>query len=203
MRKQYFFRASPSGLLAWDVDRLVALSAELPHRWVPLEQVRELDAPFEGDEEVLTWRGLAFHVRLIDEANLAYPIILAADGTVMDGMHRIAKALRLGLGKIEAVQFESDPVPDHIGLEVVSKLPEHDESTGQMKKSTVEFQPAFVAYGEPAEAQQPGVGAFNDPAPAIAAELPAILEVPAPAPQMRRDQVDAALPQALPDPRLS
>jgi hypothetical protein len=116
MRKQYFFRDSPRGLLAWDVDRLVSLSADFPRRWVPLEQVRELDAPFVGDEEVLTWRGLAFHVRLMDEADLAFPIILAADGTVMDGMHRVAKALRLGRGAIEAVQFESDPVPDHTGL---------------------------------------------------------------------------------------
>jgi hypothetical protein len=52
----------------------------------------------------------------MDEADLAHPIILAAEGTVMDGMHRVAKALRLGLGEIEAVQFESDPLPDHVGL---------------------------------------------------------------------------------------
>jgi hypothetical protein len=116
MRKQYFFRESPRGLLAWDVDRLVALSADLPRRWVPVEQVRELDAPFVGDDEVLTWRGFTFHVKLMDEADLAFPIILAADGTVMDGMHRVAKALRLGRGEIEAVQFENDPLPAHIGL---------------------------------------------------------------------------------------
>lgn len=116
MRKQYFFQDSQRGLLAWDVDRLVALSAVLPRRWVPLEQLRELDAPFAGEEEVLTWRGFTFHVRLMDEADLAFPIILAADGTVMDGMHRVAKALRLGRGEIEAVQFESDPLPDHIGV---------------------------------------------------------------------------------------
>lgn len=116
MRKQYFFRESPRGLLAWDVDRLVALSAALPRRRVPLEHVRELDAPFAGDEEILTWRGLVFHVILMDEVDLAYPIILAADGAVMDGMHRVATALRLGHTDIEAVQFESDPLPDHIGL---------------------------------------------------------------------------------------
>ena len=115
MRKQYFFRDSPRGLLAWDVDRLVALSAPLPCRRVPLEHVRELDAPFVGDDEVLTWRGFLFHVSLMDEADLAYPIILAADGTVMDGMHRVAKALRLGHDDIEAVQFEIDPPPDHVG----------------------------------------------------------------------------------------
>ena len=116
MRKQYFFRPSPHGLLAWDVDRLIALSAGLPRRWVPLEQIRELDAPFTGEDEILTWRGLVFHVGLMDAADLAYPIILAADGTVMDGMHRVAEVLRRGGGEIEAVQFECDPPPDHRGL---------------------------------------------------------------------------------------
>ena len=31
-------------------------------------------------------------------ADLSFPVILAAEGRVMDGMHRIAKALLLGLG---------------------------------------------------------------------------------------------------------
>jgi hypothetical protein len=31
----------------------------------------------------------------------------------MDGMHRVAKALRAGLVHIEAVQFTVDPPPDY------------------------------------------------------------------------------------------
>lgn len=116
MRKQYFFRPSSRGLLAWDVDRLVALSANLPRRTVPLEQIRELDASWAGDGDAMSWRGLVAHVQLMDEADLAYPIILAADGTVMDGMHRVAKALRLGRQAVIAVQFETDPPPDHVGV---------------------------------------------------------------------------------------
>ena len=115
MRKQYFFRSSPRGLLAWDVDRLIALSADLPRRTVPLEQIRELDASWAGDDEAVTWRGLVAHVQLMDEADLAYPIILAADGTVMDGMHRVARAVLLGHPEITAVRFETDPEPDHVG----------------------------------------------------------------------------------------
>lgn len=116
MRRQYFFRPSPRGLLAWDVDRLVVLSAHLPRKRVPLEQIRELDASWAGTDEAATWRGLVFHSTLIDEADVAFPIILAADGTVMDGMHRVAKTLRTGGSEIEAVQFEVDPSPDHVGL---------------------------------------------------------------------------------------
>jgi hypothetical protein len=33
----------------------------------------------------------------------------------MDGMHRVAKALRAGHADIEAVQFVADPPPDHVG----------------------------------------------------------------------------------------
>jgi hypothetical protein len=36
---------------------------------------------------------------------------------VMDGMHRVAKAVRAGLQTIEAVQFTVDPEPDHVGRE--------------------------------------------------------------------------------------
>jgi len=114
MRKQYYFRPSASGLLAWDVDRLVRLSKHLQVKRVPLTDIRELDDPWDsGDEQ--TWRAVAGHIKLIEEASLEYPIILSASGAVMDGMHRVIKALMNGLPTIEAVQFETDPEPDHVG----------------------------------------------------------------------------------------
>lgn len=115
MRKQYYFRPSPAGLLAWDVDRLVELTRDFPRKSVPLTAIRELDQPWSGDEEHQTWRAMIAHIQLMDEAELAYPIILSADGSVMDGMHRVAKALRLGHDTIEAVQLEVDPPADHVG----------------------------------------------------------------------------------------
>lgn len=115
MRKQYYFRPSPEGLLAWDVDRLVLLARTLRVRSVPLSEIRELDEPVFGDDEPVTWRSLVAHVELLDAADLAYPIILAADGRVMDGRHRIAKALRDGHSTIDAVQFDEDPAPDYVG----------------------------------------------------------------------------------------
>lgn len=117
MRKQYYFRPSPNGLLAWDVDRLVERSRELPVRAVPLAEIRELDEPFFGGDEAPTWRSFAMHVRLVEETELKYPIIRAADGAVMDGMHRVTKALLRGDATIDAVQFLVDPEPDHVGRE--------------------------------------------------------------------------------------
>ena len=115
MRKQYYFRPSPQGLLAWDVDRLVALTRDFPRRRVPLAELRELDEPWSGDDEQQTWRAMIEHMRLIQEADLSFPIILAANGDVMDGRHRIAKAALEGRETIDAVQFTNDPPPDHVG----------------------------------------------------------------------------------------
>jgi len=116
MRQQYYFRESDRGLLSWDVHRLVKLSRDLPRRQVPLGNIRELDQKWFGDDERPSWREMIRHVKLIEEADLSFPIILSASGAVMDGMHRVAKAVLLGREEIEAVQFEADPEPDHVGL---------------------------------------------------------------------------------------
>jgi hypothetical protein len=115
VRKQYYFRPSDRGLLAWDVDRLVHPSTSLPRKRVPLTAIRELDEPVFGDDEQPTWRAMLEHVRLMDEADLSFPIILSSGGAVMDGMHRVARAVRQGGEDISAVQFDHDPEPDHVG----------------------------------------------------------------------------------------
>jgi hypothetical protein len=130
MRKQYYFRPSPRGLLAWDVDRLVRLSRDLPVRAVPLSEIRELDhAVFDGDE-ASTWRSFAAHVRLVHETDLRYPIIRAADGAVMDGMHRVTKAVVEGRDTIDAVQFVVDPAPDYVDCQP-DELP-YDETPDEL-----------------------------------------------------------------------
>ena len=115
MRKQYHFRPSVAGVRAWDVDRLVALSRHLRPESVPLASIRELDEAYWGDP--MTCRALAEHARLIHESDLSYPVILSSDGCIMDGMHRVLKALLLGQSHITAVRFVSDPAPDFVGVD--------------------------------------------------------------------------------------
>ena len=119
IRAQYHFRDSPEGLLAWDVRRLVRLSHGLPVQVVPLVQIAELDTDHWYGHGVArpTVRSIAEHCQLIASASLAYPIILDSAGRVMDGMHRVCKALIEGHTHIDAVQFAQDPVPDHTGCE--------------------------------------------------------------------------------------
>lgn len=118
LRKQYHFwrstDSSSGGRDAWDVDRLIALAASLPRLRIPVDAIHELDEVYWFDEEQHpTCRKVLEHLKLIEEAELAYPIILAADGRVMDGMHRVAKAALRGQAEIVAVRFERTPEPDY------------------------------------------------------------------------------------------
>ena len=119
IRAQYFFRQSDRGLLAWDVRRLVELSRQLPVRQVRVDSIAELDEPHwyshEGDSP--TCRSLLEHFALIDRADFDFPIVLDQDGRVMDGMHRVCRALRDGRAQLSAVQFVVTPEPDHVNCD--------------------------------------------------------------------------------------
>lgn len=114
MRKQYHFKKSENGYFAWDVAKLVEQSKEFPVVEVALSKIRELDEPYWYAEasDVPSCRSIADHVKLISECDLDYPIILAADGSVMDGMHRVCKAYISNAKHIKAVKFGVTPTPD-------------------------------------------------------------------------------------------
>ena len=119
MRKQYHPVPSDEGLRVWDVDRLVELSRDLPVEQVPLEEIWELDeVRWFNEKEPPTCRALLEHLRLVLEADPSHPILLGADGRVMDGMHRILKVVLEGRASIPAKRFPEDPEPDYIGVEL-------------------------------------------------------------------------------------
>lgn len=118
IRPQYHLRKSSQGLLAWDVRHLISKTSGIVPIDVPLSNIRELDETFwfSGEGETPTCRRIAEHAKMIDETSLDYPIILDPDGRVMDGMHRVCKALNLGLNSIPAYQLTELPEPDFIGI---------------------------------------------------------------------------------------
>lgn len=101
---------------AWRVTRLWEAASVLP-----LERANVADlAPlldqvcwFRRLEEA-TASEVVRHCQRIQEADLNYPIIISQEGWIMDGMHRLAKAMMLGHTTIKCVRFESDPEPDLI-----------------------------------------------------------------------------------------
>lgn len=118
MRAQYHLRNSERGLLAWDVRGLIEQTVGLAPFDQSLDQIHELDETFwfenEGDQP--TCRKIAEHARIIAETDLSYPIILDPEGRVMDGMHRVCRALVEGRSSVTAVRLKSLPEPDFVGI---------------------------------------------------------------------------------------
>ena len=54
----------------------------------------------------------AGHMLDVNNCNLKYPVILAPSGWVMDGWHRVVKAVMQGKKTIKAVRFVTLPEPD-------------------------------------------------------------------------------------------
>ena len=115
MRKQYHFWPADAGFDAWDVDRLSELSRDLPVHMLAVKSIGEVDTAywFEGITVAPTVRAVVDHTRLMLAADLSYPVILGHDGRVMDGMHRIARALLDGVAEIRAVRFPHPLEPDY------------------------------------------------------------------------------------------
>lgn len=49
------------------------------------------------------------HVRMVNEADLSFPILLNENGAIINGKHRLAKTVVLGLPTIKYQKFETDP----------------------------------------------------------------------------------------------
>jgi len=114
IRPQYHFRRAGPDILIWDVEKLLDLAAPLPVEEVPLGRIAEIDEPywFDISDRAPTCRAVAEHGRMIAAADLAWPVLLAADGRIMDGMHRVMKALLEGRATIPARRFPVTPEPD-------------------------------------------------------------------------------------------
>jgi len=98
----------------WWTERLWTLAAELPVERVAIDDVKEFDEDCWFKGVAPTCREVAAHARRIDQADLSHPVILAADGRLMDGGHRIAKAWLQGVVEVRAVRFTVDPEPDWV-----------------------------------------------------------------------------------------
>ena len=117
MRKQYHFRQVAEDTYIWDVHSLVALSAKLNVKEILITDIQELNEAYWFPDTHPTTQQIIEHMQLVNAADLSYPIILCAEGRVMDGMHRIAKAILGHQTHIQAVQFEHTPKPDFINVD--------------------------------------------------------------------------------------
>ena len=118
IRAQYHFRPTGDDILIWDVRKLVELAADLPIIQVPLDAIAELDETywFSPTGYQPTVRSVADHAALINACDLSFPILLCAEGRVMDGMHRVARSHLEGRATVAARRFAVTPPHDHINI---------------------------------------------------------------------------------------
>lgn len=101
--------------LVWYTERLWSQARALKPFEIDLSSIRELDQDcWFGAGKKATLREVASHCQRINAANLEWPIILNVDGSLMDGGHRVCKALLNGDSTIRAVQFAVMPDPDEV-----------------------------------------------------------------------------------------
>lgn len=97
---------------AWHIETVWRAAEGMPVEEVPLAAIRELDEDCWFKGGAATVRAVVDHARQIQEADLNLPVILASDGQVLDGMHRIAKAVLSGDALVLAQRLSRDPDPD-------------------------------------------------------------------------------------------
>jgi hypothetical protein len=129
MRRQYHSRHIGGRNFVWDVHRLIELARQYPVQQVPLSRISELDECFWFDGVPATCRAVALHAKLIQETDMAHPIILSSEGRVMDGMHRVCKALIDNRTTVCAVQFAQNPEPDYVDVDI-DALPYDEPQNG-------------------------------------------------------------------------
>ena len=100
--------------LLWHTDRLWQAAENLPPFAIEIASIRELAQNCWFGAQPPTIREVLEHVERIRDTNLEYPIILNEDGSLMDGGHRLCKAILAGHTTIMAVQFPTMPDPDEV-----------------------------------------------------------------------------------------
>ena|ERR1035437_6366753 len=98
----------------WFVTELWERGGTLPV--VELDPKTIIDLTVDGwfSREKPTPERILAHMRRILDADLQRPVILAPDGTIMDGAHRACKAILLGKARISTVKFPEMPPPSVI-----------------------------------------------------------------------------------------
>ena len=90
----------------YKINDLIDLSKDLPVMQIPLDHLC-ITRSF-GTSDI---RDFVSHMNAVMDSDLKYPIILCENGGILDGAHRVCKALHLGKKTIKAVRFESNPPP--------------------------------------------------------------------------------------------
>ena len=95
----------------YDIGNLITSVRDLEPFDLPIKGLNiDYHSPCENSV-----RSFSTHMVACLQADLDYPIILSPTGIIMDGRHRLVKALILGKETIKAVQLEEWPSGTYVG----------------------------------------------------------------------------------------
>ena len=97
------------GTHVWSIPRLISISKDFPVEEMPIRGLNVYHV-----YKSLTLRQMVTHMQAVLNADLSYPIILDEDGELMDGRHRIMKALLEERETIKFVRFDTNPAPCYV-----------------------------------------------------------------------------------------
>lgn len=95
----------------WSVTNLIARAKELEPFDLPLAAIYLGTEVWPPDGSPY---GMAFHMRRALDVDTSYPVILCEKGFIMDGWHRVLRALIDGKATIKAVRFTKTPPHDYL-----------------------------------------------------------------------------------------
>ena len=111
-----FIDSVEENLYYWKAATLWKLAEAMTVEHIPLENFDWTNENFQCEDlsSPPLWRDIGDHAKRIFAADLQYPIVMSAEGHVMDAMHRILKCYAFGLPTVKAVRFTTNPPPDRI-----------------------------------------------------------------------------------------
>lgn len=89
----------------YNVHECLRKAVDLPVQEMRLDQMRiGWRSPTKD-----TFRSFLEHCKMVNDADTSFPILLNEDGELIDGKHRLGKALLEGHETIKYKRFETDP----------------------------------------------------------------------------------------------
>lgn len=118
MRQQYHFRKIDGKVHIWDINKLIVNLKDIPIVQIPLNNIQELNENYWfSDNANITTQDIIEHMKLVNETDLSFPILMCPDYLIMDGMHRVAKAVLENREYINAYVLSIMPQADYIDVD--------------------------------------------------------------------------------------
>jgi len=98
------------GNKVWKITSLIEASKDLKIEEMPVSAINS----YSLLPKIHTMKHFVSKIKKVIRVDLKYPIILDGEGYVMDGRHRIAKAMLYNEKTIKYVRFDVTPDADYI-----------------------------------------------------------------------------------------